>query len=609
VTVALALDGTAVAVEGAPSRTVFVPAGRSIETTWKCRATGIGKAEFRFAAKAGAESDGLVWSVPVSAPERLERAATSGVVEGKPVIEAVARPSDATPGVGGLEASFSPTALSGLREGARYLLEYPYGCLEQRLSRAMPVIVGADLAATFKLGTLDELKASAQKQLDRMPEFQHATGGYGYWPNPWQPDPWLTSYALETAALARREGYAVPDESLRKAALWLKSYLAGDKTDWAYPYAASSDYAARAYATYALGLYGDPQPAYFRKLYERRDQLPYLALAYLLKAAPAAAGEPEAKTLADQLMSQVKVAPRTVHFENPADQSDEWIHDSDARTTAVVLQAFLEARGGFAGDEKAARWLVEERKNKGRWRTTEENAESLRALQDFYRRYEKDAPDFTGTLAREGEGSALWTEKFQGRTLEARRKSLPLDVVFAGAATARLSFAKEGIGRLYYDLVLAYAPASFAKPEAEGLSVERRIKPLRSGELTAGKRAVVTLTVKTKQDRAFVALEDSLPAGWEIVDPTFAVEGEEDARALDEEAGHGQYWGTFSRAERYDDRIQVFADLLTAGEHRWSYLIQATTPGRYHVPAAVVEQMYEPEVFGRTASSEVEVRR
>jgi len=609
VTVALALGGTAVAVEGAASREVFVPAGRSIETTWKCRATGIGKAEFRFAAKAGAESDGLAWTVPVSAPERLERSATSGVVESTPVVEGLARPSDATPGVGAVEAAFSPSALSGLREGARYLLEYPYGCLEQRLSRAMPVIGGADLVATFGLGTLDELKASAQKELLRMPEFQHASGGYGYWPNPWAPDPWLTAYALETAALARREGYAVPDESLRKAALWLKSYLGGEQKDWAYPYAASSDYAARAYAVYALGLNGDPQPAYFRKLYERRDQLPYLAVAYLLKAAPAAAGEPEAKVLSDQLMSQAKVAPRTIHFENPSDAFDPWIHDSDARTTAVVLQAFLEARGGFPGDEKAARWLVEERKNKGRWRTTEENAESLRALQDYYRRYEKDAPDFTASLSREGDGSALWTEHFAGRTLEARRKTLPLDAVFAGASAARLAFAKEGVGRLYYDLVLAYAPASFDKPESEGLSIERTVKPLRGGALTAGKRAVVTLTVKTKQDRAFVALEDPLPAGWEIVDPTFAVEGEEDARALEQEAGRGEYWGTFSRSERYDDRIQVFADLLTAGEHRWSYLIQATTPGKYHVPAAVVEQMYEPEVFGRTASGEVEVAR
>src|SRR5208282_5246493 len=98
------------------------------------------------------------------------------------------------------------------------------GCLEQRLSRAIPAIVGGELVAKFGLGTIDALKSSAQEQLLRMPDFQHPSGGYGYWPNPWQPDPWITAYALETAALARREGYSLPEESVRKAMGWLKTY-------------------------------------------------------------------------------------------------------------------------------------------------------------------------------------------------------------------------------------------------------------------------------------------------------------------------------------------------------------------------------------------------
>jgi len=605
VTVALALEGTAVSVEGALARELLVPAGRAVETTWKCRATALGPAEFRFAAKAGGESDGLRWTVPVRATERLERAATSGVAN-LSAVELIARPANAAPG-GTLEASFSPTALAGLREGARYLLEYPFGCLEQRLSRVAPVVAGADLVAEFGLGTMGDLKGVAQKELERLPDFQHPAGGYGYWPNPWQPDPWLTAYALETAELARREGYAVPEDSLRKAAAWLKAYLGSDKLDWAYPYSASEGYAARAYAAYALGLRGDPQPASFRKLYERRDQLPYLAKAYLLKAAPGAAGDAETKTLADELLSQARVEPRAIHFEDPQGERFWWIHGSDARTTAVALQALLEARGGFPGDEKAAHWLVEERKN-GRWRTTIENADSLRALQDYYRRYEKDAPSFAASLRREGESSTLWSERFEGRTLTARRKSFAFDEVLAGAPSRRLELVKEGIGRLYYDLVLAYAPASFDRPASEGYEVARKVEPLR-GDLRAGKRAVVTLTVRTAQDRTFVALEDALPAGWEIVDTSFAVEGRADARALSEAAGRGRWWGSFQRAERYDDRIQVFADFLEKGEHSWSYLVQATTPGKFHVPAATVESMYEPEVFGRTASGTAEVAR
>lgn len=606
VTVTLALEGTAVSAKGDAKRTVFVPAGRAVEAVWKCRASFAGPSTFKFYAVAGAENDGLEWKLPVRATERLEHAATAGVTDGS-AIELVARPTNASPG-GALEVSMSPTALSGLREGARYLLEYPYGCLEQRLSRALPVVTGADLVETFGLGTVAAMKPAVQDVFDRLGDFQHGSGGYGYWPSPWMPDPWVTAYALESAALARREGYRLPEDSIRKALDWGGRYLSQDKADWAYPYSRSEDYAGRAYMTYALGLHSRPQSASFRRLFDRRDQLSLTAKAWLLKAASASGTEADAKTLADDLLAQSRVEPRGLHFELSELDDMPWLHESGVHTTAIALQALLEARGGFPGDEKAARWLVEERKALGRWRTTAENSAGLRALQDFYRRYEKDEPAFTATLKRDGDASALWTESFQGRTTVARRKSLPLDAVLGGAAQSRLALVKDGIGRLYYDLVLSYAPASFDAPAREGFELEREVKSLK-GDLTAGKRAVVTLTVRTKQDRLFVALEDPLPAGWEIVDPTFAVEGREDERALEEQSARGHYWGSFQRSEKYDDRIQVFADYMTAGEHKWSYLIQATTPGKFHQPAAVVEEMYKPEVFGRTASSTQEIVR
>jgi uncharacterized protein YfaS (alpha-2-macroglobulin family) len=283
-----------------------------------------------------------------------------------------------------------------------------------------------------------------------------------------------------------------------------------------------------------------------------------------------------------------------------------WIHGSSVKATAVSLQALLEAQGGFAGDEKAVAWLTTERKAQGRWRTTQENAASLRAFQDFYRRYEKEEPAFTASLSPEG-GSALWSEKFLGRTTLARTREFKPEAVLGEGGKARLSFAKTGTGRLYYTLAQTYAPAGFDEAAAEGFSIERELKPLYGKTLTAGGRAVVTITVRTKQDRTFVAVEDPLPAGFEIVDPSFGVESREDARALAQQGARGEYWGGFERAENYDDRIQIFADFMTAGEHKYSYLVQATTPGRFHWPAAKVEQMYEPEVFGRTASREAEV--
>ena len=52
---------------------------------------------------------------------------------------------------GGLEVGLSSTALVGLAEGARYLVDYPYGCAEQRASAALSLALAAELGASFHL--------------------------------------------------------------------------------------------------------------------------------------------------------------------------------------------------------------------------------------------------------------------------------------------------------------------------------------------------------------------------------------------------------------------------------------------------------------------------
>lgn len=605
-------SGTAIQVEGAAQREIQVGAGKALEVLWNCKAVALGQHTFRFRAAADKETDGLEWKIPVKPVERLQVVATSGVTE-REAKEEIEKPKDIILELGGLTATLSPTALAGLQEGARFLLEYPYGCLEQRLSRSLPVIVGADLIATFKLGTVGDLKAEVQKQLNNLSDYQHPNGGFGYWPNPWKPDPYITAYALEVAHLAGKEGYKLPETVLARASTWMKSYLSS-KQEWAYPYSESEDYCARAYTLYVLGLRGEAPSNYFANLYQRRDQIPYCGKAYLFKAAPLVMSDSGAlQTLSSELLNQARMSPTTLHFEEPSETRMPWIHESTVLTTARVLQAFLETKGGFPSDEKTVRWLIGERKAKSRWRTTCENAAALRALQDYYRRYEKDEPRFKATLSKgdSGRTQEVWHESFQGRTLSGRSKTFTLPALFGSGDKARLTIRKEGTGRLYYTLRLRYAPVRMDKPASEGLSIERTVKPLYGSgkEVRAGARAVVTLTVRTPQDRTFVAVEDPLPGGFEIVDPTFAVEGHEDVRTMRSESARGPYWGTFHRSEKYDDRILVFADFLAAGEHTYSYLVQATTPGQFSTPATTIEQMYEPEVFGHTASDRVEIRK
>ena len=67
--------------------------------------------------------------------------------------------------------------------------------------------------------------------------------------------------------------------------------------------------------------------------------------------------------------------------------------------------------------------------------------------------------------------------------------------------------------------------------------------------------------------------------------------------------------GGFDHVERHDDRIQLFATRLSEGVHTFIYVARATTAGSFRTAPAHAEEMYEPEVFGRTATAVIEIRR
>ena len=621
VTVELKTESAALVLSGTARQVLSVKAGTAAEALWDLAAPELGQAkvEFRASADLGSpETDGLSWKLPVILPEKLETVATSGVSEGD-AQEALRVPSGSRIDKGKLRATLSSSALSGLKDGVAYLLDYPHGCLEQRLSKSLPVVAGAELLSTFQLGDFEGQKRAVQEVMSHLPDFQHGSGGYCYWPGCGYeyPSPELTAYALEVAYLAKAQGYTLPQASIDRGVAFLKSCFEDQKQhDWGYPYSEAEVFEVRAYALDVLSLYNEAPTGYLSQLYAHRSQLPFLAKAHLLKAAQRLSQDPSLpKTLAQELLNQAKLSPRSLHFEEPAGTRMPWVHESTVRSTAVCLEALLTAQGGFPGDEKAIAWLTGERKDKGVWRSTQENAWGLRAFQAFFKRYESKAPSFTASLLQETAAgkSELWNQAFEGRSLETKLRDFPLPGLFKDGSQARLDIQRKGEGRLYYSLAMDYLPGHWDKPAWEGFEVTRVVKELGSQTAAvqpykAGKKYAVTLTVRTRQDRTFVALSDPLPGGFEVIDSSFATEGEADARKLAKSSTNSTGWNTFNRAENYDDRVQVYCNFMQAGEHSWTYLVQATTPGNYSVPAAWVEQMYEPEVFGRTPSTQAEVR-
>ena len=605
-------------------RTLAVAPGSATEVRFTVKAKAVGRARLQMSVKLLGETDAFEDAVPVEVLASPEVVAAYGQAHPE-AHETVELPPGVVPGYGGLHVELSSTALVGLGEGARYLVEYPYGCAEQRSSAALALLLAADLGDAFRLPGIDpaHLKAVVRDTLSELEAFQcPQSGGFGFWKGDCRSvSPYLTSYVLHVLQRGAKMGYRVSPAVTDKAYGYLEQSLAGDKPTnegWWPAYTAW-----QAFAVKVLAEGGRNVDSHVNRLYGYAARMPVFALSYLLDAL-AAKGEPGVRQA--ELLRRIKnaVLPEggMAHVEELSDPYLLWFWNSNVRSTAVVLGSLVRAAPDDGLAPAMARWLVRARKN-GRWGNTQENGVALEALVDYYKKYEAEVPDFTAAVklgARE-----LAADAFAGRSSEARAHDLPMKELLARGTPGErldLSFERRGTGTLHYVARLKYAvDAPSLAGTDKGFLVARRYAPAKGEETAssatsfkAGDLVRVTLTLRLPKERRFVAVTDPLPAGFEPVESWFATTAADLARAQEDEEGQQGSWerwwqqGGFDHVERHDDRVLLFATRLAEGEHVFSYVVRATTAGTFRTAPARAEEMYEPEVFGRTESAVIEVK-
>ena len=602
-------------------------AGASKELRFKFFAEQVGSGEFKFQASMGNYSDGLTLDLPVELPHARESVALFESTSDS-ARQAVVVPEKVIPTLGGIEFTASSTALGGLAESVDYLFRYPYGCLEQRMSRVLPIVLGKEMVDAFKLETLRgrDARAVAQNELDDLAQFQTESGGFACWKGELHASPYVTAYALYVAGEAKQRRYVLDTAVVGGAIRYMKDFLR-DKIDAGYPYSKQARLAAKALMVFALTLFHQPEPAYVEQLYQQRNSLPLFARALLLRTIHATTRRVgmESEIVRD-FMNRLKVSSTSAHFEEPNPEGLDWVFSSNTRTTAIILQALVETgiRDQVLG--KVVRWIMDERRV-GRWRSTQENACVVAALSSYYRAFESETPNFRAQILLAGK--QMLAEVFKGRSLRTaartvgisslpRGEELPIVIRKAGIGGG------PGAGILYYGVRMNYYRRKSPVPADEGIAVLKFISRVENGgkgrngstavaeRVPAGSLLKVTLTVVVPQERNFIVVDDPLPAGFEPVNLSFQTESSELRHRLSspnpwEEEG-AYWWGGFNHVEQRDDRILLFADALFAGVYTYSYLVRASTYGAFSMPPTRVEQMYAPDVFGRTSEGKVIVQ-
>ena len=625
------LDPNVLVLAGPPEQRVNVAPGGNVEVRFEGTGKAIGRARVQMSVRIGTEADSFEDVIPVEVQLSPETVAAYGEARDAAGVERLSVPAGAVPGFGGLNVELASTALVGLGEGARYLVEYPYGCAEQKSSRALAMLLAADLGDAFTLPGMDtsKMRPAVQQALKELERFQCASGGFAYWPGSCETvSPYLTAYLLQVMKTASDLKYDV-DRGVRERAY---TYLQQQLTSSPPPVNASwrpSYTAWQAFAVKVLAEGGRNQDSHINRIYGYREQMPVFALAYLHDAL-VAKGETGLRVtdVRRRLTNAILPEAGTAHVKELDDPYLAWFWSSNTRSTAIVLNTLVKAGATEAPIQPMVRWLMGARKN-GRWGNTQENAYAMQALVSYYRKYEPDAPDFRAVV-RLGE-QELAAGEFKGRSTNAARTQVPLTQIVAasgGDGSRPLTFTKEGTGTLFYNARLRYAvDRTFPEPLDSGFRIERRYEPfVEKGQkppatgYQAGDLVRVTLTFVLTKERRFVAVTDPLPAGFEAVESWFNTTAQSLSQAQDRQSsqrGDGEvaewqsWWllGGFDHVERHDDRIQLFATRLGSGSHEFSYIARATTAGTFRTAPARAEEMYTPEIFGRTESTTIEVKR
>jgi len=617
------LDPGILTFSGPATQTVEVGSNTKTEVRFHAEARSVGTARIRMSVRVKNEEDAFEIGLPVELQASKEVVAAYGTAA-PDAAEALELPAGGVvPSIGGLHLEMASTAMVGLGEGARFLVDYPYGCAEQRASAAIALMLTADLGDAFRLPDIkpEDLKKTVQETLKELEEFQCSNGGFTYWKGSscMYTSAYLTSYVLHVMQRARKLGYAVPDHVMGLAASYLESQLAltGNPKEVQFPAFTSW----QAFAAKVLAEAGKNVDSHVTRLYGYKDRMPVFGLCFLWDAM-AAAGEKGSRPadIKRRVMNTILAEGGASHVEELTDPYLLWYWNSNIRSTAIALGSLVRNDPADpATTQSIVRWLMQVRK-KARWGNTQENAWAMSALVDYYRAFEKEIPDFSG-VAKLGL-ETLMTEAFKGRDTKARMTDTPMQKLAAAAKPGErlpLAFHREGTGTLFYTAQFSYAPAALTLDAFDsGIRIQRRYEPMGGGTpgttYKAGDLVQVIITLDLTKERRFVAVTDPIPAGFEPVESWFKTTASELTQDQEEEE-YGASWvdqwrkGGFDHVERHDDRVLLFATRLAEGQHSYRYVCRATTAGTFRAAPTHGEEMYSPEVFGRTASTVVEVKQ
>lgn len=574
------------------------------------------ESKVRVQVKGGEFEDGFEVTLPILPYSVPETVTASGILE-RNVTETIEIPDDILKNVGDLTVSVEPNVGNGLQKGLDYLVEYPYGCAEQKTSSLMANLIFSELVK-LKVSAGDEqktaqAKSNVEEAIKLIAQLQRYDGGFGFWSDSDTTYPHLTAYVMWGLTQASKAGFTVDQKVFDQADTYLRESLNNPKENNYYWDNEKAQVLFMLSERRAGGLAG-----YASTLYERRDKLSSFGKAFLAMAYANIESPSSAKT--EKIMGELKnrlvyLNPTTAYMQE--DPGYDWFFSSDLRTTGIFLEAMLRTEPESVNIEQMVRYLIENRED-GYWGTTQNTAIVLLALVDYVRANPiNDNPNKVDLFLNNKIIESLSFPK--GDVSGQASKVFDLPSLTKQGQTQQIGLEKDSDTKYFYDMTLkTYRQAEDIQPFDNGFTVVSDIYSLDDkksqhplDKVKLGERVRIRLKLLVPKNHKYVALEGHLPAGLEAIDFSLNTSPKElagqvqqcapdwwgESHCFSENSWQWSWWwgNVWKHIEFRDDRVFLFTENLDAGIYEYEFIAQAITPGEFRVPPARVYEFYNPK--------------
>jgi uncharacterized protein YfaS (alpha-2-macroglobulin family) len=604
----VSMELTGLQVLDGGQRDVNVPSRGLIKVDYRVRVLDVDSARVLGKALTDVESDAMELTLPV-VPFGVKLAVSksgSFAAAGKSDTSLpLTFPAGAEAGTRKLTIGVTPSIAGTVFAALDFLTSYPYGCTEQTMSSFLPDVLVAD--ALKKLGVKSNidpqvLNKQVQAGLDRLYNYQHPDGGWGWWQTD-DSDAFMTAYVLAGLSQAKAAGFEVKQDAIDHGTGWLRPQFDRSekvKTD------------LRAYMAYALVLSGTHETAVLDSVWKQRSTLTAYGQA-LLGLAMLEMNDSRANELSEQIEAAAKQDDSQTWWPSDQNYLMDYSGDTTPQSTAYALKLINHADPNSPLIPKAAVYLVNHRSDGYYWDSTEQTAMVIYGLTDYLERTKELQPNYSVEV--QVNGKTVATRKFTAADALAPATTVVLNDSQLAPGVNQIRIAKSGDGRLYWSARGEYY-SNEKKVVNSGsfkLSVARQYYRLSSqqkdgrvvyrldnltGPVQVGDTLAVRLTVGGN-DWRYLMIEDPIPSGTESI-------ARDDLYELDERPNWWGHW--FSNRELRDDRTTFFNMYFPQGQHEYVYLLKVVNPGVFRVSPTSVEPMYQPEYLSTSDALTVTVK-